>query len=203
MIIGICCVDNNWGLGRTNKETGKGELLFKLRKDMEFFQEITEKAGIVVFGENTYLSLPKRPLKNRVNVVLCPESHKYEGCLCFHSFDKLLNFVQVMAKRFDVCICGGGMMYKSMLPYCDEVIVNKVKAVDPEATVFFPNMDKEKDFVVSKVDEVQIDNGYETQFYVYERKPVEVPIKTPKLKLTTAMHITEDNLDLFEEALRR
>lgn len=203
MIIGICCVDNNWGLGRTNKETGKGELLFKLRKDMEFFQEITEKAGIVVFGENTYLSLPKRPLKNRVNVVLCPESHEYEGCLCFHSFDKLLNFVQVMAKRFDVCICGGGMMYKSMLPYCDEVIVNKVKAVDPEATVFFPNMDKEKDFVVSKVDEVQIDNGYETQFYVYERKPVEVPIKTPKLKLTTAMHITEDNLDLFEEALRR
>ena len=94
-------------------------------------------------------------------------------------------------------------MYKSMLPYCDEVIVNKVKAVDPETTVFFPNMDKEKDFVVSKVDEVQIDNGYETQFYVYERKPVEVPIKTPKLKLTTAMCITEDNLDLFEEALRR
>lgn len=203
MIKAIVCVDFNWGLGRTNKETGKGELLFKLRKDMEFFQEITEKAGIVVFGENTYLSLPKRPLKNRVNVVLCPEGKEYEGCLCFHSFDKLLNFVQVMAKRFDVCICGGGMMYKSMLPYCQEVIVNKVKAVDPEATVFFPNMDEEKDFVVSKVDEVQIDNGYETQFYVYERKPIEVPIKTPKLKLTTAMHITEENLDLFEEALRR
>ena len=203
MIIGICCVDNNWGLGRTNKETGKGELLFKLRKDMEFFQDITKKAGIVVFGENTYLSLPKRPLKDRVNVVLCQEGHEYEGCLCFHSFDKLLNFVQVMAKRFDVCICGGGMMYKSMLPYCDEVIVNKVKAIDPETTVFFPNMDEKKDFVVSKIDEVQIDNGYETQFYVYERKPVEVPIKTPKLKLTTAMHITEENLDLFEEALRR
>lgn len=203
MIKAIVCVDNNWGLGRTNKETGKGELLFKLRKDMEFFQDTTEKAGIVVFGENTYLSLPKRPLKNRVNVVLCPEGHEYGGCLCFHSFDKLLNFVQVMAKRFDVCICGGGMMYKSMLPYCQEVMVNKVKAVDPEATVFFPNMDEEKDFIISKVDEVQIDNGYETQFYVYERKPVKAPIKAPKLKLTTAMRITEDNLDLFEEALRR
>ena len=59
------------------------------------------------------------------------------------------------------------------------------------------------DFVVSKIDEVQIDNGYETQFYVYERKPAEVSVKTPKLKLTTAMHITEENLDLFEEALRR
>lgn len=203
MIIGIVAVDSKFGIGKINKETGKCQLLFKLRKDMEFFQDITKKAGIVVFGENTYLSLPKRPLKNRVNVVLCQEGHEYEGCLCFHSFDKLLNFVQVMAKRFDVCICGGGMMYKSLLPYCQEVIVNKVKAVDPEATVFFPNMDEEKDFVVSKVDEVQIDNGYETQFYVYERKPAEVPVKAPKLKLTTAMHITEDNLDLFEEALRR
>ena len=110
---------------------------------------------------------------------------------------------KVLSITNTIYVIGGGMMYKSMLPYCDEVIVNKVKAIDPETTVFFPNMDEEKDFVVSKVDEVQIDNGYETQFYVYERKPVEVPIKTPKLKLTTAMHITEENLDLFEEALRR
>ena len=98
MIIGIVAVDSKFGIGKTNKETGKGELLFKLKNDMQFFQDTTKKLGIVVFGENTYLSLPKRPLKNRVNVVLCREDHEYDGCLCFHSFDKLLNFVQIMAK---------------------------------------------------------------------------------------------------------
>ena len=98
MIIGVVAVDSKFGIGKTNRETGKGQLLFKLRKDMEFFQDITKKAGIVVFGENTYLSLPKRPLKNRVNVVLCQEGHEYEECLCFHSFEKLLNFVQFHGK---------------------------------------------------------------------------------------------------------
>ena len=169
MIIGICAVDNNWGLGRTNKETGKGELLFNLKKDMHFFQDTTKAAGIVVFGENTYLSLPKRPLKDRVNVVLCPEGHEYEGCLCFHNFDKLLNFVQVMAKRFDVCICGGAMLYQSMLPYCQEVYVNKVDA-DGEAEVFFPNLDEHPDYEPHQFLPTIEDEGYKTQLVVYTRK---------------------------------
>ena len=173
MIIGIVAVDSKFGIGKTNKETGKGELLFKLKNDMQFFQDTTKKLGIVVFGENTYLSLPKRPLKNRVNVVLCQEGHEYDGCLCFHSFDKLLNFVQVMAKRFDVCICGGGMLYKSMLPYYDEVFVNKVYA-DGGAEVFFPNLDEDPNFKVFSIDPVIEDEGYNTQLVVYTRKDLGV-----------------------------
>lgn len=169
MIIGVVAVDNKFGIGKTNKETGKGQLLFRLKKDMTLFQDITKRAGIVVFGENTYLSLPKRPLKNRVNVVLCPEDHEYEGCLCFHSFDKLLDFVQIMANCFDVCICGGTMLYNSMLPYYDEVFVNKVYA-DGEAEVFFPNLDENPDFRVYYADDIEIDEGYETQLVVYVRK---------------------------------
>lgn len=168
MIIGIVAVDNKWGLGRTNKETGKGELLFNLKKDMQFFQDTTKAAGIVIFGENTYLSLPKRPLKNRVNVVLCQEGHEYEGCICFHDFSKLLNFVLIMSKQFDVCICGGGMLYQSMLPYYDKVYVNKVDA-DGEAEVFFPDLDTHPDYKPSKcLPEVE-DEGYITQLIVYER----------------------------------
>lgn len=172
MIIGVVAVDSKFGIGKTNTETGKGQLLFKLRKDMEFFQDITKKAGIVVFGENTYLSLPKRPLKNRVNVVLCQEGHEYEECLCFHSFDKLLNFVQVMTKRFDVCICGGAMLYKSMLPYYDEIFVNKVNA-DGEAEVFFPNLDEHPDYEPKQYFPKIEDSGYETQLITYVRKDSE------------------------------
>lgn len=170
MIIGIVATDKNFGIGKTNKETGKGELLFKLKKDMAFFQEITKAAGIVVFGENTYLSLPKRPLTNRVNVVLCPEGHEYEGCICFHDFEKLLSFVQIMAKRFDVCICGGSMLYHSFVPYYDEVLVTKVDA-DGEAEVFFPNLDENPDFKGKPVVEGAIPDGdYNISFWQYRRK---------------------------------
>lgn len=168
MIIGIAAVDNKWGLGRSNQETGKGELLFSLKKDMQFFQDTTKAAGIVVFGENTYLSLPKRPLKNRVNIVLCPEGHEYDDCICFHDFFKLLNFIQIISKRFDVCICGGGMLYKSMLPYYDKVYVNKVDA-DGEAEVFFPNLDTYEGMRLSKVFPEVEDGGYLTKLHLYTR----------------------------------
>lgn len=172
MIIGVVCTDQNYGIGKTNKETGKGELLFKLKKDMEFFQDITKEAGFVVFGENTYLSLPKRPLKDRVNIVLCPEGREYEGCICFHDFDKLLAFVQIVAKRFNVCICGGAMLYVSFLKYYDEININKVFA-DGNAEVFFPNIDKHPEFeIVHKPRPVE-DNGYMTQLFVYRRKVFE------------------------------
>lgn len=169
MIIGVVCCDTKFGIGRTNKETGKGELLFNLKKDMQFFQDTTKAAGIVIFGENTYQSLPKRPLKNRVNVVLCQEGHEYEGCLCFHDFSKLLNFVLIMSKQFDVCICGGGMLYQSMLPYYDEVYVNMVDA-DGEAEVFFPNLDENAAYEVAQVLPAVEDEGYLTQLYLYKRK---------------------------------
>lgn len=168
MIIGVVCCDASFGIGRTNKETGKGELLFSLKKDMQFFQDITKAAGIVVFGETTYLSLPKRPLKDRVNVVLCPEGHEYEDCICFHDFSKLLNFVQTMSKQFDVCICGGSMLYKSMLPYYDRVLMTKVDA-DGGAEVFFPNLDENPDFEGKSIDESIQDGAYNLQFWIYER----------------------------------
>lgn len=168
MIIGVVAVDKNYGIGRTNKDTGKGELLFKLKKDMQLFQDLTKGAGFVVFGETTYLSLPVRPLKDRVNIVLCPEGHEYDDCICFHSFDKLLAFVQIIAKRFNVCICGGAMLYKSMLPYYDEVYVNKVDA-DGDAEVFFPNLDVYDGMTLAQVFPKVNDEGYHTRLVLYKK----------------------------------
>ena len=197
MIKAIVCVDSKWGIGKQNG------LLFKLEKDLQLFKQVTIN-NIVFFGYNTLLSFPgSKPLKGRSALCLCPKGIERDDCFCIHDFEEAVRLLKELAKTKDVFVIGGAMTYKSMLPYCQEVIVNKVKAVDPEATVFFPNMDEEKDFVISKVDKVQIDNGYETQLYVYERKPVAGTIDTSKPKLTTAMHVTEENLDLFEEALRR
>ena len=141
MIKAIVAAGKNWEIGKKNG------LLFKLPHDMQIFKEKTLNR-IVVMGENTLLSFPKsKPLKNRVNIVLCPEGHEYEDCICIHDFEQVVRFVKILAKQYDVFVIGGGMMYKSMLPYCDEVIVNKVDAEDSEAMAFFPNMDINKDFI--------------------------------------------------------
>ena len=163
MIIGIVAVDEKWGIGKNN------DLLFKLPKDMEFFR-FTTRQSIVFCGYNTLLSFPgSKPLKGRSTICLCPEEIDREDCYCSHNFDEAVKLVKELSKTHDVFVIGGAMLYQSMLPYYDKVYVNKVYA-DGEATVFFPNLDENSDFEVSYADNIEEDNGYETQLVVYWRK---------------------------------
>ena len=59
----IMAVDRNWALGY------KGELLFHIKKDMQFFREKT-LGKIVIMGRKTFESLPGGALENRENIVL-------------------------------------------------------------------------------------------------------------------------------------
>ena len=54
----IVCVDKNWGIGKD------GDLLISLRKDMQFFREVTMNKTIVM-GRKTLESFKDaKPLKN-------------------------------------------------------------------------------------------------------------------------------------------
>jgi dihydrofolate reductase len=134
---------------------------------MKFFKAKTTN-HIVVMGENTLLSLPgSKPLKDRINIVLCPEGHKYDGCLCVHDFDELIAKLKICS--VDTYIIGGGMLYNSMLDYYDKVYVTKVDA-DGEGTVFFPNLDENDNFELTERSDNIIDNGYLINFCTYERR---------------------------------
>ena len=164
MVKAIVCVGKNWEIGKKNG------LLFHIKADMGFFRTTTENC-IVVMGENTLLSFPgSKPLKNRVNIVLCPEGHEYEDCICYHDFDELVKAIQALGKILPVFIIGGAMFYKSMLPYCDEVYVTKVNAEDKEATAFFPNLDKDENFVVRTESAIIEEGDYKFKFVFYINK---------------------------------
>ena len=105
---------------------------------MKFFREKT-KGMTVCMGYNTLLSFPgSKPLKNRVNIVLAPEGVTRDDCVVTHTLKEL----SLELKKYDqdtVFVIGGAMFYKTMLPYCSEVYVTKVKA-DGEAilTALYP-----------------------------------------------------------------
>ena len=122
MIKAIVCVDEKFAIGKNN------DLLFQLSADMKFFRETT-KNKIVVCGYNTLLSFPgSKPLKNRSTICLCPNEIDREDCYCIHDFNELVKLLQELSKTQDVFVIGGAMLYKSLLPYYDEVLVTKVKA---------------------------------------------------------------------------
>ena len=175
MISSIVAVDQNWAIGKTNKETGKGELLFRLPKDLEWFKDYTLHK-IVVMGYTTYLSLPKRPLKDRINVVLWDQATSLdclEGCITFNNFNTLLNFIQIISKEIEVVICGGASIYNLFLPYYDKVLVTKVETAADTAEVYFPNLDKESNFIMVKKTSKRCDginDQYITSVNYYLRK---------------------------------
>ena len=163
MIIGIVAVDRNWGIGKKN------DLLFHLKKDMAFFRQQTSDS-IVFCGYNTLLSFPgSKPLNGRSTICLCPEDVERDDCFCIHNFDEAVRLVKELSKTTNVFVIGGAMLYRSMLPYYDEIYVNKVDA-DGEAEVFFHNLDEHSDYVIKQTLPEVEDEGYPTQLVCYKRK---------------------------------
>ena len=159
MIRAIVAVDEKWGIGKKNG------LLFDLPLDMKFFRETTS-GKTVCMGYNTLLSFPNgKPLKNRKNIVICPEGVTGDGFIAVHDMPEMLETIG--KEDGDVYVIGGAYFYKSMLPYCDEVFVTKVKA-DGNAEVFFENLDEREDFELKEEGEELQTNGYTIKFTKYK-----------------------------------
>ena len=174
MIKSIVAVDRNWAIGKINKKTGVGQLLFNIPADLAYFKSNTLNK-ICIFGKATYDSLPKRPLPGRVNIVLWDKATSLDcldGCITFNAFESLLSFVKILSKEYDVFICGGASVYKLFLPYYDEVLVTKVDAEDKEATAFFPNLDKENSYYTDSELGSGIDNDLSYKFLKYKRRDI-------------------------------
>ncbi len=150
--------DRRWGIGKNNG------LMFSLPKDMKFFRETT-KGKIVVMGSKTLLSFPEgKPLKNRTNIVLCPEDMG-EGVTTVHTLSALLEEVKKYPAD-DVFVIGGTSVYRLLLPYCTEVLVTKVDA-DGGADVFVPDLDKDPSFALVSESGPEEDNGLSIRFCTY------------------------------------
>lgn len=160
----IVAVDKNWGIGKKN------DLLFSLPADMAYFREKTLNK-VVVMGSNTLKSFPGgKPLKNRTNIVLFPGGEKRDDCIIVQSLEEL----SAELKKYnsdDVFIIGGAMFYKTMLPYCSEVLVTKVDA-DGGAEVFYENLDKKREWSCISVEDPVETNGYTIRFTVYKNSDI-------------------------------
>lgn len=157
----IVCVDNNWGIGKSN------ELLYHIPEDMKFFKEKTV-GNVVVMGLATLLSFPKsEPLKDRVNIVLCDDKEfKKDGVILVGSIEELFEVL----KRYDtdtVYVIGGASVYAQLLPYCDTVYVTKVDS-SKEADKFFPNLDEDENWMMVKEGETLESKGFKYKFTKYK-----------------------------------
>lgn len=164
MIKAIVAVDEKWGIGKNN------DLLFHLPEDMKFFRTTTLDKTVVM-GSNTLKSFPGgKPLPKRRNIVLYPGGEKRDDCEIVDSLDELKSVLKNIENE-EIFIIGGAMFYRTMLDYCEEILVTKVDA-DGEAQVFFENLDERDGWECVFVSEPVQTEGYTIRFTTYKNNKV-------------------------------
>lgn len=165
----IACTDINMGLGDE-----KGNLLFDLPKDMEHFVKTTT-GQTVVMGRKTWDSLPKKPLKNRKNIVLTKTLsvgeltlyRGYDNVEVYNSIEDVLE----LAKTEHVFVIGGGEIYNQFIKHADEILMTHVHNISSKAVTFFPSFDFEEWKLVKVVPhEADEHHKYSFNFATYTRK---------------------------------
>lgn len=160
----IVAVDQNWAIGKGNK------LLVSIPADMKFFREQTSKGGVVILGRKTLETFPGgQPLKNRINIVITKnKDYNVKGATVVHSIDEALKAAEAYNSE-DVYVIGGATIYEQMLPYCDVAYVTKIDYAY-EADAYFPNLDKDEEWVMTATSDEQTYFDLEYAFTKYERR---------------------------------
>ena len=157
----IVAVARDWGIGN------KGQLLFNVPEDMEFFKNTTMNK-VVVMGRKTLLSLPGgNPLKNRTNIVLTRDKNfEKEGCIIVNSIEALFDEIKKYESD-DVFLIGGGKLYNQLYPYCSEAYITKFDAI-LEADTYLHNFDEDKDWLLTYASEIHEHEGLKYIFTTYK-----------------------------------
>jgi dihydrofolate reductase len=154
MIRAIVAIDDARGIA------AQGAIPWHIPVDAQYFRTQTQN-GIVLMGKDTYTEFV-RPLPERRNVVASRELQTVrEGFELTHDVP---NFLQQSTE--DVWIIGGAGLYASTLQYCDELYITHV-AGDFNCDRFFPEF--AADFAQIQRTPMQIDNGYNFYFAVYQK----------------------------------
>lgn len=152
-----------------NKLIGQeGKLPWHLPNEMKHFVNVTMN-DVVVMGRKTYESIPNRPLKNRVNIILTNnKSYEAPGAIVLHSKEEIMEYVKDLDKP--VHIIGGTTLFDLFI---DEVDLLYRTVVDEEfiGDTYMPDINYKYFRVIdSKEGTVDEQNIYPHHFFIYERK---------------------------------
>ena len=158
----IVAVDKNWAIGMGNK------LLVSIPQDMKFFRETTQ-GKVVAMGRKTLESFPGgQPLKNRVNIVLTSDKkYQVKGTVVVHSIEEMVEELTKYDEE-DIFGIGGESIYRQLLPYCKKAYITKIDHAY-QADTFFPNLDQDPQWQMTKISDEQTYFDLEYVFTIYER----------------------------------
>ena len=129
----------------------------------------------VIAGRRTWESFPRRPLPGRPNIVISRDADYHaEGAEVVTSLDRALALAEQKLASIpdvdEVCIIGGGEIYRQALPRADRLHVTHVLA-EVDGDTRFPEIDPSEWKAVSSEDfPAGEKDSHPTRYVVYERR---------------------------------
>ncbi len=174
----IVAIDKNFGIGKNNS------IPWHLSADLKHFANVTttvhdpKKQNAVIMGRKTFESIPesRRPLKNRLNIILTRTIKPIypKGVFTFWDFDLALELekIHLLADTKEVeniFVIGGGEVFKQAInhPLCQKIYLTQINHAF-DCDTFFPQIDVKQFQLVDKSPTV-VDGGIELNFLLYEK----------------------------------
>ena len=97
-------------------------------------------------GRKTWDSLPKKPLPDRLNLVITRGERKFDNMTVFINMEEAKVRAKEAAKNHndEWFVIGGGQIYKELLPLCDRVYVTKIFKSHNNVDTYFPTLEQKE-----------------------------------------------------------
>jgi dihydrofolate reductase len=151
-----------------------GDMPWKLSTDLKRFKALSMGKPLIM-GRKTFESVGSKPLLGRPHVIVSRNSKiEMPGVETVGSLEDALSRGRALAKAAgvdEVCVVGGGEIYRQALPLADVLHVTHVET-EIEGDTHFPTIDPA---VFELVEETRVPAGekdnYATCYAVYRRIP--------------------------------
>lgn len=131
MLTLIAARDRNGAIGRGN------DIPWRAPADLAHFQRETRGAAVIM-GRRTWDSLPVRPLRGRLNLVVSRDPSAAEHVLA--TPEAAVEHAYRAGYR-QVYGIGGAAIYQALLPLADRMLITDVDLEVADADTFFPAFD--------------------------------------------------------------
>jgi len=131
MITLIVARDRNGAIGKENT------IPWRAPEDLNAFKRET-LGGAVIMGRNTWESLPFKPLKDRLNIVVSSQSDLCETV--FPTIEEAIDYAYAQGYRRLYGIGGFGI-YRSLLAHADRMLITEVDVEVEAPDTFFPDFE--------------------------------------------------------------
>jgi dihydrofolate reductase len=160
----IVAVDDHWGIGKDGTMPWPN-----LSEDLKRFKELTD-GSMIVMGKNTWLSLPRRPLPNRENIIVT-RTLEDDFAIKVSGDPKAIITKLKQATDKDIWIIGGAEVYRQFLPYCNSVYITRIDG-NYNCDTKFPEAILQRHFVIDYVEESVTDNDVLIRYEIWEKHDI-------------------------------